>query len=192
MATTESNLEEGSGPEPPVHITVREATVDDAEAITDAHVTAWQVAYRGMIPDSYLDSLDSERASRVERRRVNIGAPDEPAVFNLVGEADGAVAGWFAGGPSRDDDRHETTGEVWAVYVHPDLWRGGIGTALMSAGLDRLAAQGYTEATLWVLEANRRARGFYERFGFRTDGATHFFERDGHRAPEIRYRRPIP
>jgi ribosomal protein S18 acetylase RimI-like enzyme len=173
-------------------ITVRPATVEDAEPITDAHVRAWQQGYRGMIPDSYLDALDAERPNRIERRRVDIGSPDNPRVFNLAGEYDGDVVGWFAGGPSRDDDRHQSTGEVWAIYVHPEFWRTGVGGALMTAGLERLTLDGYTEATLWVLEANQRARGFYERFDWRTDGATNFFERDGHQVPEVRYRRPLP
>jgi len=33
---------------------IRVATPDDAEAIVDAHVRSWQVAYRGLIPDPVL------------------------------------------------------------------------------------------------------------------------------------------
>ena len=47
----------------------------------------------------------------------------------------------------------------------------------------------YDEATLWVLEENPRARRFYERAGWRTDGERKADERWGVRAPEVRYRK---
>ena len=170
---------------------VRDANLGDARAIAEAHVTAWQVAYRGIMPDRYLDELVDDMAGQVARRRVHLGAPDEPRVFNLVAERDGDVVGWLAAGPSRDDDKHETQGEIWAVYVHPDAWRTGAGGALITTAIGRLAAEGYTEASLWVFEENTRARGFYERYGWRTDGATEIFERGGGQALEVRYRRPL-
>jgi len=177
--------------EDPDEIVVRDATVGDAQGIAEANMRGWQVAYRGIMPDRYLDELADDLESHIARRRVHIAAPDEPRVFNLVAERDGAVVGWLAAGPSRDDDRHETQAEIWAVYVHPDAWRTGAGSALMSTALERLVDEGYTEATLWVFEANPRARRFYERHGYRTDGATSIFERGGGQAVEIRYRRPL-
>jgi RimJ/RimL family protein N-acetyltransferase len=62
----------------------------------------------------------------------------------------------------------------------------------MTVALQRLADDGYSEAVLWVFEANAQARGFYERFGWRPDGATEIFERGGGQAVEtIRYRRSL-
>lgn len=173
------------------NVEVRTATVDDAETITQAQVLAWQTAYRGILPDRYLDELSSEPWSRAEHRAVAIASPNDPRVFNLVADLDGQVVGWLAGGPSRDDDAGPVTGEVRAIYVHPDHWRCGAGAALMKAALERLATDGYTEAVLWVFEENGGARRFYERFGWRTDGASELFERGGGQAVEIRYRRPL-
>ena len=51
---------------------------------------------------------------------------------------------------------------------------------------DRLAAVGFRAVSLWVLEGNRRARAFYERWGFRTDGARQVIDL-GRAVPEIRY-----
>jgi ribosomal protein S18 acetylase RimI-like enzyme len=172
-------------------ITVRQAEVGDAQEIAEAHIAAWQVAYRGIMPDNYLDRLADDMTGQVARRRVHIASPDEPRVFNLVAERDNEVVGWLAAGPSRDDDRHATQGEIWAVYVHPDAWRTGAGGALMTAAIERLVAEGYTEASLWVFEENPRARGFYERYRWRPDGATGIFERDGGQAIEVRYRLPL-
>jgi GNAT superfamily N-acetyltransferase len=173
-------------------ITVRPAGIGDAAAITEAQVMAWQLAYRGIMPDRYLDELSDEKAGATERRRLHIARPDDPRVFNLVAEYDGEVVGWLSGGPSRDDDRRATTGEIWAVYIHPDYWRSGVGSALMTVALPRLADEGYTEAVLWVFEENPGARRYYERFGWRPDGSSELFERGGGQAVEVRYRRPLP
>jgi GNAT superfamily N-acetyltransferase len=185
-------MEPSPEPDRPPEITVRTATIADAEAITDAHVAAWQSAYRGIMPDRYLDDLAKDRASRTASHRIHIALPDDPRSFHLVSEYDGDVVGWLSGGPSRDDGGGAAaTGEVWAIYIHPDYWRSGVGSALMTVALQRLADDGYSEAVLWVFEANTRARGFYERFAWRPDGATEIFERGGGQAVEIRYRRPL-
>lgn len=170
---------------------VRLARVIDADAIADLHVRAWQVAYRGLLPDAYLDSLSSEMGSRSAQWRLRIAQP-EPSKETLVAVVDDVIAGWVTYGPTRDEDvTGEMTAEIWGIYVDPDHWRRRAGSALLSESVGRLATAGYAEATLWVLEGNSRARRFYERHGWRPDGATDFFERGGHQAIEIRYRRPL-
>ena len=48
-------------------------------------------------------------------------------------------------------------------------------------------ARGYERATLWVLKTNLRARGFYEKAGWTTDGTTKTEERPGALFHEVRY-----
>jgi GNAT superfamily N-acetyltransferase len=194
---TDGPVTDGPGTDGPVtdgpdSIVVRHAVIDDADHITEAHVKAWQVAYRGIMPDSYLDDLSNDMADRRARWRVQIAAPESPAVCTLVAERDGTVVGWSSCAPSRDPDVTKRTGEVWGIYVHPDHWGTGAGGALMRASLEHLAGEGYTEATLWVFEENAQARGVYERYGWRPDGASEIFERGGAQAVEVRYRRPLP
>jgi hypothetical protein len=38
-------------------VSLRRATVADAEAIAAVRVEGWQTTYRGMIPDQYLDEM---------------------------------------------------------------------------------------------------------------------------------------
>ena len=54
------------------------------------------------------------------------------------------------------------------LYVDPSCW--GVGTRLYRAALADLTARDCPAATLWVLEANRRAREWYERLGWLTTG----------------------
>jgi ribosomal protein S18 acetylase RimI-like enzyme len=57
----------------------------------------------------------------------------------------------------------------------------------MEAAKDLLRAS-YSDATLYVLEDNPRARRFYEREGWALDGVTKADEFLGMPVPEVRYR----
>jgi GNAT superfamily N-acetyltransferase len=52
-------------------------------------------------------------------------------------------------------------GELYALYVNPELWGRGIGLALVSAARVRLFELGFRNAFLWVLAGNVRAERFY-------------------------------
>jgi len=174
-------------------VTVRRATIADAGEITGLHIRSWQEGYRHVIPADFLAGLDREVTERTLRRQTRLLAAESEALFDLVAERDGEIAGWLAGGGSRDEgDDTASVGEVYACYVDPSHWRHGVGTALMAAALDRLAADGYREAILWVLDDNQRARSFYERHGWANDGGKKPFEVAGTEIPEVRYRRPLP
>lgn len=56
-----------------------------------------------------------------------------------------------------------TLGDLYALYLAPDVWRRGIGTRLHAAALERLRSCGFTHAGLWVLDTNEAALGFYRR-----------------------------
>jgi GNAT superfamily N-acetyltransferase len=75
----------------------------------------------------------------------------------FVAELDGRVAGFIAG----------SSGEITWAYVDPDLYRRGVGRALVQHMLDR--ATGPVE--LEVLEGNS-ARAFYEAVGFVWESTT--------------------
>jgi tRNA dimethylallyltransferase len=63
--------------------------------------------------------------------------------------------------------------EGWldGLYVLPGEWGSGVAGRLHDAALQALVAAGATNARLWVLEDNTRARRFYERRGWRLDGS---------------------
>lgn len=56
---------------------------------------------------------------------------------------------------------------LWAVRVFPALQGSGIGTGLMRVAEDWIARQGANYAELGVEPENARARGFYERLGYK-------------------------
>ena len=167
--------------------TIRPVREADVAAVARLHVAVWQAAYRGLLPDVFLDAQSVERRERMWQGAVG---RDDPPV--LVAEMAGRVAGFIWCGPSRDRDAPAaTTGEVYAIYVAPDLWGSGVSAALMAAGLAGLAALGYAEATLWVLRANARAIRFYTRQGFTADGAEKIEQHGAVTFDEVRYRRSL-
>ena len=64
---------------------IRPATVEDAPALAQVHVTSWRETYRGLVPDAYLDSLSVPE--RTERWRGRLSGAD-PGAFTLVAEDD--------------------------------------------------------------------------------------------------------
>ena len=168
---------------------VRHALADDADAIARLQVISWQSAYAGIIPARHLAAMSaSERATR---HRARLATPG-PRAVELLAERDGVPVGWASCGPVRDDDLDPaTTGEIRAMYADPAAWSTGVGAALMQAALDHLSAAGFATVTLWVLEDNSRARRFYERWGFRTDGARQIAEL-GAAVGEVRYAIALP
>lgn len=178
----------GAGREPrAVAGTVRRATVDDAKTLGEVHVRAWQGAYRGLMPDTYLDGLDAgERAASWERW---LREPP-PGETTLVVEDAGEVVGFAHVGPDREGD-DPAVGELWAINLDPDRWRKGLGRELLEAASVELRRCGYREAVLWVIDENERARGFYEANGWLFDDATKGREIAGATVTEVRYRRPL-
>ncbi|MFJ4948407.1 GNAT family N-acetyltransferase [Streptomyces sp. NPDC088760] len=166
-------------------LTVREMTLADCDRVSEIRIRGWQHAYRGLVPQAYLDGLSV--AADAERRRA--GFAQRTDVVNLVAERDGTVLGWAAYGPYRDGDTHTGDAELYAIYVDPAHLGGGIGRALLAASLERCSA--WPRMLLWVLEDNAPARRFYERAGFRPDGAEERFEAAGVSVPEVRYVRSL-
>ena len=58
----------------------------------------------------------------------------------------------------------------------------------MAHAVRDLLSQGYTNATLWVLAANRRARSFYQRGGWKLAGKARTATIGGSDLEEVRWR----
>ena len=165
---------------------LRRATSADAAAVAAMHIRAWQVAYRGIIPDRFLDGLDV--GARAGRYSFDLAGPADPTTWIAADGND--VVGMLTFCPSRDEDL-PGLGEVQALYVAPEQWRSGAGSALMDKAERLLIEAGFTEAALWVLEDNARGRRFYEATGWNADGRTKTVEIGGRELVEVRYRKSL-
>jgi ribosomal protein S18 acetylase RimI-like enzyme len=163
---------------------IRAAVPEDSQEVERLRVTGWQAAYRGIVPDSYLDSMrvDAERQAAMMASRPG-------TAVESVATAGDAIVGWVAGGRCRDAFRTgPRQGEIYACYVLPEWWGRGVGRLLMTHAVRALHEAGLDDITLWVLEGNERARRFYEACGFQPDGTRQLLDIGG-LVPEIRYRK---
>lgn len=173
----------------PVAVTIRTARVGDTAAIGACHVLSWQTAYAGQFPQSFLDGLDPDARAAGWRRYLKADDHDREAL--TVAEIDGEAVGFASVGPCRDPDR-SAAGELYALYLLPEVWGRGVGRTLIAATVETLAGFGFAEATLWVLDTNARARRFYQAAGWAADGASRVEESFAFPIPEVRYRRALP
>jgi GNAT superfamily N-acetyltransferase len=166
---------------------IRLATSADAWAIARVHVLSWQTGYRGLVSDSLLDGLSIERRATFWAAVFKEPLPNQQT---FVADFSGDVRGFVTGGRCRDEDS-TTSGELQAIYVLPEQWDTGTGSALHKACMDALRADAFTDATLWVIEGNDRALRFYGKHRWKHDGARKLEEWDGVTLNEIRLRRTL-
>jgi GNAT superfamily N-acetyltransferase len=139
-----------------VDVTIRPARPDEAEVLFAIQKAASLAALGHIFPADlfpYPDDAVRERWGEV------VAGPDHEA---FVAETDGEAAGvaaiegdWLNG-----------------LYVLPERWGSNVAPSLHDAVVDAIRVSGAASAHLWVLEANARARRFYERRGWRENGTT--------------------
>ena len=160
------------------------ADAADAPAIAALHTESWRDAYRGLLPDSFLDGpLFEDRLAQWTDRLGRL-TPDEALVLKaldggatLVGFACVLVDAEPAWGPRLDN-----------LHVRPGHRGRGIGIALLHACLEWVAHRAPGQPMhLWVLEGNTRARRFYEREGGTARERIDTDLAPGVRVTEVRY-----
>lgn len=158
-----------------------------ADAMGRLHVRAWQTAYRGVMPDEYLDGLQADDRTEMWRG-ILIQSERTPLLVALVADE---VVGFAAFGEERTSTSVPSCGELYAMNLDPDHWGRGIGRALLHRVTDGLTAMGYQDAVLWVVPQNERARALYESEGWVADGGETSESILGVTVTAIRYRRPL-
>jgi ribosomal protein S18 acetylase RimI-like enzyme len=142
-------------------IVIRPAGFEDAEAIAQIHVKAWQESYKDIISSTYLNALSYRKRLNLRRK---ILAHHKTESLHLVALVDGEVAGFCDAGPSFGEST-ETPGELYAIYVL-DKYKGkGVGTELMKEVEKFFIERVYSSYFVWILEDNKPACNFYEKRG---------------------------
>lgn len=154
-----------------------------AEDFAHVQVVSWHAAYRGQVPDAFLDDMTvpSVAARFLEKLR------EENCPEMYIAYLGKTPVGRLVIGPSRDEDAPPDEGEAYAVYLVPKVWGKGYGRQLMAFAVRRLREMGFGIITVWVLAANTRAQNFYTRCGFAADGARKDVALGGVPLPCLRY-----
>lgn len=127
---------------------------------------SWQRAYSGILDPAFLSGLSVERYAEGWTQLLSSVPTPHVGVATDMG---GRLLGFSHVCPSRDGDAVPGTGELTSLYLEPGSWGTGVGSELHDTAMVALGGA-HTQATLWVLEANERARWFYERKGWVLDG----------------------
>ena len=163
---------------------MRDASLSDAVVIAEMHHASIFAAYASIYGPGWTPRPFEQRLETWQRHL-------EPGsgVDTLICDDVDAIVGFAGLGPNRDG-LGDSAGEIYTLYVDAGRWRSGIGTLLLAAAEQRLRDRGYTNAVLWTLELNQRARAFYERHGWQPDGAT-IPDDDDPKIFEVRYRKRL-
>ncbi len=155
----------------------------DCDTISAIHVHSWQWAYRGLVPDRSLDTLTV--TERVPIWRAALAPGSSHRIW--LAERDAHGLGFAAWGPARDRDVGPGTAELYAIYLELEAAGSGVATTLLKAASSEMGDQGHSRAILWVLSANPRARRFYERNGWNSDGSRKIVNLRGTELEAVRY-----
>jgi GNAT superfamily N-acetyltransferase len=133
---------------------LRAGRSEDAEALFSIHRESAMTAYVEIFPPGRYRFPDAEM------RAHWVSVLDAPDVDVVVAERDGVPVGFAS----------VSAGWLRALFVAPAEWGRGAGGALHDEAVGLLRRRGGSDAHLWVLEQNSRARRFYETRGWRDDG----------------------
>ena len=154
----------------------------DIEELIRVHGLAWRAAYDDILPESVLDEVTVEPTRGEVREWADRFDGEDGAVFVAV---DGGVVCGFVDVRWGDENTKPFVGTdeagVKAIYVHPDRWGEGVGTALLDHGVGALP-EDIEAVRLDAFADNDRGARFYKARGFdRTD--TRSFEIAGTEYP---------
>ena len=162
-------------------IIIRRATADDAYGFAHVLCSSWKSAYSHI-----LTSEELERNTNAEKRAALLKQwiPSGYGQYFIAYDNE-KPCGVCSVCPSRDEDM-QGFGEVVAIYTLAEYWGNNVGKMLMDAAVRELESQGFGGIMLWAFEENRRARRFYEKYGFVFDGI--YKDSSFTDAKEVRYR----
>ena len=150
---------------------------DDRLAISKVYEESWKYAYKGIVPQDYLDSIsEGQWASHIEQTDRK----------NLVMFQEGIIIGTSGFGKSRMAEMNGF-GEIISLYFLPEYMGKGYGRLLLQAVVSELKKMGLGKMFLWVLEENRNARYFYEKCGFVQTERCLFSDIGGRKLKEVQY-----
>lgn len=182
-------------------ITLRDATPDDLPAVTALFLRCWRESYAEVLPTRVIEAFDETSATELWRRALETPRPGTHGLVAVEGEPGAGEQDADQQGADERADRERVVGivrmgrdpdepavgHVFSLYVDPATQGGGVGRGLLTGATSWLHDGGCAEATLWVFEANRRARAFYALNGWQPDGGTRVEPEFGE--PEVRLRR---
>lgn len=142
------------------NIVIRNIEEKDIPYAVDIKINSWKTAYKGIIDDKFLNSMDRDKI--IEKRKN-----DYKDINFIVAELDGEIVGFCRYTDSNKylQKSDDTDCELLALYVKPELKRNGIGTKLLQFVVNEFKRKNKTKMILWCLKDNEPSKKFYTKMG---------------------------
>ncbi|NJP90116.1 GNAT family N-acetyltransferase [Nonomuraea sp. FMUSA5-5] len=162
------------------------ASPADGDTVGEIHAESWKAAYARFYSGQFFEEAVHDRRTKWARKL----AEEQDTNTALLATLDGRPLAFSYFGPSPE---HPGSAEIFGFYGHPDGWGSGIASALMTATLDRIRADGFGHVHLWTLRDTPQSRRFYTKSGFTESGTvrTHDYG-DGNPLPQVEYELRFP
>jgi ribosomal protein S18 acetylase RimI-like enzyme len=149
---------------------IREAKLDDAQAIAKVHIKSWQETYKGVVERSYLKGLSLPERIVQWRERIKENSKDY-WIFIAENEK-GHIVGFISGGHSRDKKlRKDFEGELCAIYILKEHQNKKVGTLLIQRLWAAFVEHNILSVYVGVLKENPH-KLFYMKHGARLISTT--------------------
>ena len=146
---------------PPSNCRLVPARPGDAAAIAALHIESWRSAYRGLLPDEFLDGPIVPDRTRLWNERMVLPSAERRLVLKAM--SGDALCGFVC---VLLDEEPQWGALLDNLHVRPALKGQGIGRQLFQAARDWVTRVAPGERMhLWVIEGNASARRFYDRQG---------------------------
>jgi len=147
---------------------IRPGTVGDAATIARIHVEGWRAAYADIVPPELMAARTRLAVRTVEFEEALRDAAEGERFWLFERDGQGVALAYTR--PGRDSDV-PNPGELKLFYTLPELKGGGIGVRLFEHAIGDLVDRGLSPY-LYTFRENAAARAWYERRGWRADGAS--------------------
>ncbi|WP_232735808.1 GNAT family N-acetyltransferase [Alteribacter populi] len=143
---------------------IRKGKLSDATGIARVHVDSWKETYKGIIPNSVLESRTYEKQEKMWKGAFSPEITTDKIIL-VAEDSNGKIVGFLTGGENREKDafpNHDA--ELYAIYILQKVQKQGVGKKLNDQFTAFLRERDYHSVMVWVLEDNP-AVDFYTHIG---------------------------
>ena len=128
---------------------------EDIDEIAKIITEDWQIAYKGIIDEEYLEKLDYKEKAEKKKKKYQ----EQKSIVYVDKEIKGYCR------LKESEEEGKKIGEIEGLYVKYNQRGKEIGRLLVKEAMKILKERGYKEVIIWCLKENIKARGFYEKIG---------------------------
>ncbi len=138
-------------------IIIRNIEEKDIPDVVDIQIRGWQTAYKNIIDEKFLQSMDREK--KIEKQKQ-----EYKNTSFIVAELAGQVVG-YCRYLENNDYQQNIDCEIRALYVKPELKYQGIGSQLVTFVINEFKQKNKTKMIIWCLKENEPSKKFYTKMG---------------------------